>query len=271
MRNYSITTFLAAIMKKAATIVLVVGLLTITFLEFRHYQELRKQYPGDKTHAEDLLLVSVPRGERRKVELPDGTVAWLNASSILTYPRNMEAGERNVEVTGEAFFQVATIASRPFRVRARDMLVEVLGTSFNLRNYPEETFTRAIVSEGTIRVTHNEEQVLLRPGEEADVESCKIEGPALTMHSGVDADAASGWTRGFLEFNNTDLPTLLHELSRAYNVDIQLEGVITSNTFYGSFSLKEPLEEVIQRLDFHNLHASVRRRGEGKVILTIKP
>jgi len=257
-------------MKKPASWVLVIGLLAITFSELRHYAMLRHRYSSSTTTS-SMVSVYVPRGVQRQVTLPDGTTVNLNAASRLAYPRDMMEGPRIVELTGEAFFSVASISSRPFRVKARDMTVQVLGTTFDLRDYPEETVYKTIVENGSIKVLYNDEQKVLHEGEEADVDITQLKGPAMTVKNGRDIEQAIGWTKGIIEFENADLQTVLNDLSRAYNVDIQFEGTLPANKFYGSFSLQEPLEEVIQRLDFHDLHVSIKRENGQKLTILAKP
>ena len=243
---------LTRIGKRFPSLLLVTGLLVILFVAVKHYQALKNRSTAKKDMRQDLVSVSVPRGQQKKLDLPDGSTVWLNAASFLTYPGNMNRDGRTVELNGEGFFVVKNEPEHPFRVRARDMMVEVLGTQFNIRDYPEETIVQTVLKEGAVKVTHADEQVVLHPGESVELESSRLRGPTLTVHSGVDAGAVMEWTKGYLKFTGVNLTTLLHELSRAYDIDIRLEGDMPGVNFYGSFSRELPVEEVLKLLNGHD-------------------
>lgn len=256
-------------LRRIASWLLISGLLGALFLEFYHYAILHKRYPAD---VQSYLFASVPRGARSQLELPDGTKVWLNAASLLKYPANMMDGDRTVELTGEAFFDVEKNVSHPFRVKVRDVYVQVLGTRFSIRNYPEETLTKTVVVDGAVKVLHGDAEAVLHTGDQAEIDVSQIYKPAFKLEKGIDTGTVTRWTKGLLEFDNNDWTTVLQDLSRAYNVDIQCEGVVPSNKFTGSFSIEnEPLDEIIKRLDFHGLHPSIQKKGSQKVIISLNP
>jgi ferric-dicitrate binding protein FerR (iron transport regulator) len=254
-------------LNRIASLILVSGLLVTVFVEFRHYAVLHRRYPAD---IQAYLFVSVPRGECQQVELPDGTKVWLNAASLLKYPSDMSV-DRTVELTGEAFFDVNRSTAHPFCVKAREVLVEVLGTRFDMRWYPEEITCKTAVAEGAIKVVHGEEERVLHAGDEAEVEPSQIKGSGIRVKKGLDPEILSNWTKGLLEFYNDDLTAVLQDLSRAYNVDIQFDGAIPPNRFYGSFSMKEPVEKILNRLDCPGMHIKIQRRDERKLVISVSP
>ncbi|HEU4606657.1 MAG TPA: FecR domain-containing protein, partial [Chitinophagaceae bacterium] len=128
------------------------------------------------------------RGNQYQLELSDGTNVWLNASSSIRFPINFTGGERRVEVSGEAYFEVAKDASRPFRVTVQSALgnseVEVLGTHFNINAYDDEELVKTTLLEGSIKLSKNEATQLLKPGQQAAYDAQS----ALTVNYGVDVD-----------------------------------------------------------------------------------
>lgn len=257
-------------MKKISTWLLVVGLLVITANEFYHYRHLRQHYQQSVNASPNLIFASSSRGTRKKVTLPDGSIVWLNAASSLLYPADMATGDRTVELFGEAFFDVVRESSHPFKVKAREMSIEVWGTQFDTRNYAEEMYSRVVVVSGTIRVSYHNQSAILRSGESAEVNPTELNDRAFSIEKGLDTATAAAWTRGVLTFDDFDLRSLLRELSRSYNVDIQLEGPVSDHHFQGTLSLQEPLENVLQRLVVPYVHVTISRPSERLLIIRAK-
>jgi transmembrane sensor len=247
---------------------LVPGLLLITFLELHQFHFFARRPSAPRLTNE--VFLSLPRGEHKEFVLPDGTRVWLNAASTLKYSNGFGKDCRTVELSGEAFFNVAPSAAFPFLVKMRNVEVQVLGTRFDLRNYPEEPICKVLVADGAVKVTHGDDQTVLHAGDRADVEVSSIRNPVMRITSGVDTGNASSWTKGLLEFQNEDLATVLRDLSRAYDVDIFLDGDIPEERFYGTFSMQEPLDEIMRRLDFHGLHVTVRHKSDRKVTNSLR-
>ncbi|MDO6433314.1 FecR domain-containing protein [Flavitalea sp. BT771] len=256
-------------MKKASFYFLIAGLLAVTADEVLYFRRLRQHYRDRVKASPTMVFVSALRGQQKTVTLPDGSTVWLNAASTLAYPVDMTDGDRTVELFGEAFFDVVAQPSHPFQVRAKEMFIEVLGTRFNVRNYPEEISSHAMVVSGNIRVSYHDQAATLHSGEAANVDPADLSGRALSLRRGVDTASAADWTKGLLTFTNVDLPGLLHDLSRAYNVDIQLIGPVSDHRFQGKLSLQEPLEEVIARLVVPYMHVTISRPGKQQLIITV--
>src|ERR1700694_5133600 len=119
-------------------------------------------------------LLRTERGGRFTLILPDGSKVWLNAASAISFPSAFTGRERKVVVWGEAYFEVAKDAARPFQVWAGDTKIEVLGTHFNVNAYGDEPMIKAALIEGSVRVARGGIERLFRPGEEAQVSSGEI-------------------------------------------------------------------------------------------------
>jgi len=158
--------------------------------------------------------METPRGGQFQLFLPDGTRVWLNAASLLKYPVNFGVtGERRVELTGEAYFEVAHNKDRPFRVVTNRQVVEVLGTHFNVSAYDDEPNAKTTLLEGSVKVSGGDKSAMLKPGQEA----------SLTDHlkvSDVDTEEAVAWKNGYFRFDDERLETVMRKVSRWYNVDV---------------------------------------------------
>jgi ferric-dicitrate binding protein FerR (iron transport regulator) len=257
-------------MKKISTWLLFVGLLVIGTSEIYHYTYVRQHYQQSATASANFKFASSLRGQQKKVSLPDGSTVWLNASSTLRYSANMTSGDRVVELFGEAYFDVASKPFQPFKVQAREMMIDVLGTQFNVRNYTDENCTRAAVVTGAIRISYHDQTATLRSGEEVDIDPTELDRQAFTVRKGMDTAAAAAWMRGLLTIDDLDLRGLLLELSRSYNVDIQFNGPVSNHRFQGTFSLQEPLEAVLQRVVVPHVHVTILRPSPQLLIISAK-
>ena len=158
--------------------------------------------------------METPRGGQFQLFLPDGTRVWLNAASSLKYPVDFGAsGDRKVELSGEAYFEVAHNKDRPFKVVTARQVVEVLGTHFDVNAYTDEPNTKTTLLEGSVKVTGGENSAMLKPGQEAN----------LTDHfkiADVDTEEAVAWKNGYFRFDDEKLETVMRKVSRWYNVDV---------------------------------------------------
>ena len=188
--------------------------------------------------------ISTPRGGQYQLVLSDGSIVWLNAASSLRFPTGFNGGERKVELTGEAYFEVAKDASKPFRVEVNGMEVEVLGTHFNINSYEDESPIRTTLLEGSVKVNSGNHTVLLKPGQQAEL------GKRGTIEIKKDADVeeAVAWKNGKFQFDNTSIYSVMHQLSRWYDVDVEYRGDITAH-FGGIISRQAALSQVLNMLE----------------------
>ena len=161
--------------------------------------------------------LSTPRGMDFKVILPDGSEVWLNAESTLTYPSRFHEAQRIVELDGEAYFKVAKDSARPFIVRSGKLETQVLGTSFNFRNYIHSTPHVTLV-EGRVLVTGHDTSVTLHPNEDA-----QISDDGTIRVTQVDPRSYTAWVDGYFYFDNASLEEIMRELGRWYNLNILFE------------------------------------------------
>lgn len=182
--------------------------------------------------------------------LNDGTQVWLNGNSELEYPVRFVGEERVVTLRGEAYFEVARDTARPFIVKTDRLQTKVLGTSFNIKAYPEEEKIYATLLSGRVEVSLPESngapatQVILLPGMQARVLQ---HNPEIILKEVVAEDAIA-WRQGEFIFTDEDLLTILHTLSRWFGVDFIQEKAISSCTFSGMISRDDQLFAVLEML-----------------------
>jgi transmembrane sensor len=199
-----------------------------------------------------------PRGSKViDIQLADQSHVWLNAGSSITYPVAFTGNERNVTMDGEAYFEVAHDANKPFTVSKDKMKVEVLGTHFDVNTYSDEPVMKVSLLEGSVKVTSGNESKAIRPGEQAQV-STDIK--VLTI---VNMDDVMAWKNGLFSFNRTDVKTLLREISRWYDVEIIYEGAAPKMEFGGEMERTLNLSQVLNALD----KSKVKLKLEGKKII----
>lgn len=169
-----------------------------------------------------------PRGGQYVIKLPDGSNVWLNSASSLKFPTVFEGNERVVELTGEAYFEVAKNPSMPFRVKTAQQLVEVLGTHFNVNCYDDEPAVVTTLLEGSVKIVQNttRQTMVLKPGQQA-----RLSG---SLHKvSVDTTLFVDWKEGYFKFTHEDIHSIMRRAARWYNVDVSYSGNITTEGFVG--------------------------------------
>ena len=195
------------------------------------------------------ISVEAPLGSKTKLYLPDGTLVWLNAGSRMTYSQGFGVDNRKVELEGEGYFEVKRNEKIPFFVKTKDLQLQVLGTKFNFRDYPEDHEVVVSLLEGKVGLNNllrEEKEAVLSPDERAVLN--KANG-LLTVES-VTASNASQWTDGYLFFDVELLPDIAKELERSYNVKIHIANdSLKTFRFYGNFVRREQnIQEVLEAL-----------------------
>jgi ferric-dicitrate binding protein FerR (iron transport regulator) len=190
--------------------------------------------------------VSTPNGGQYKVVLPDGTNVWLNAASSIRFPTKFVDKERAVAITGEAYFEVTKNASMPFKVKINGAEeIEVLGTHFNVMAYKGEKYTKATLLEGLIKIHNRDESIFVKPGGQAILQN---DGEIELVHS-VNTDHIIAWKNGLFDFDNDDLPYIMRQLSRWYDVDIVYNDKIPEGHYAGSIRKQSNITEVLKMLE----------------------
>lgn len=209
------------------------------------------------------ISVEAPLGSRTKLYLPDGTLVWLNAGSRMTYSQGFGVDNRKVELAGEGYFEVRRNEKLPFFVKTKDLQLQVLGTKFNFRNYPEDNEVVVSLLEGKVELNNllkKEKDAVLSPDERAILN--KANG-LMTLET-VTASNASQWTDGYLFFDEELLPDIVKELERSYNVNIRIDNdSLNSFRFYGNFVRREQsIQEVLDALaSTEKIHYKIEGRN----------
>lgn len=186
------------------------------------------------------LTLETPRGGTYNVTLPDGSRVWLNAASTFRYPARFDSRERVVEIEGEAYFEVAKEAGRPFRVVSQGQEIQVLGTEFNVSAYSEDEHIKTTLVNGTVKVTANRKTVTLTPGQQATYR------PEAGMGiQSVDVAPYTAWKDGRFHFRRTPLAEIMKQISRWYDVEVVYEQGVPQETFSGKVKRDVSLRGVL--------------------------
>jgi ferric-dicitrate binding protein FerR (iron transport regulator) len=197
--------------------------------------------------------IATPNGGRYQIDLPDGSRVWLNAASSLRFPNAFAGNERLVELTGEGYFEIAPNAARPFRVKTRDAVIEVLGTHFNINAYNDEADMKTTLLTGSVRVKGTTGAALLAPGQQLHLEP----SGGMQLDKEADTEQAIAWKNGYFQFDGADLPALMRQLARWYNVQVVYEGKVGEHAFTGKIARDVNLSTVVNALQLNNVHCKI--------------
>lgn len=189
--------------------------------------------------------LTTPRGGQYQLELPDGTKVWLNAASSLKYPTAFTGSERKVELSGEAYFEVAKNKNMPFYVKSGNQTIEVLGTHFNINAYADEPVCRTTLLEGKVKVLTGKNQVLLNPGEQSEITISSD----VVLNRNADLEKAVAWKNGEFIFSGEDLGSIMRIISHWYNVDITYTRQPDAEEYGGMVSRNKNLSAVLKMLE----------------------
>ncbi|MGN6495452.1 MAG: FecR family protein [Agriterribacter sp.] len=210
------------------------------------------------TAAPVFNTISTPRGGQYQVTLSDGTRVWLNAASSIRFPVAFAGSERKVEITGEAYFEVAHDQQRPFRVESRGSVVEVLGTHFNINAYTDETAVKTTLLQGKVKVTSTAtaETKTLLPGQQAALDK---QGNISTQQH-ADTEETTAWMHGHFQFKSADLKTVLRQVARWYDVEIVYNGEVDIH-FTGQLPRGEKASAIFEKLEMTGaVHFKIENR-----------
>lgn len=206
--------------------------------------------------------LQTPRGGIFRITLQDGTRVWLNAASALRYPTAFNGKERVVEITGEAYFEVARDARRPFKVQVGDKSdIQVLGTTFNVHNYADETVSSTTLLSGAIRVSAGGQTVTLEPGQQA-----LLAAEGLEVARDADLGKVIAWKSGAFDFDNVSLQDAMREIARWYDIDVVYENGVPPIYFGGKLPRNISLNDLLAALEV----SGVRFRIDGKKLIVTK-
>ncbi|OJY97941.1 MAG: hypothetical protein BGP13_09755 [Sphingobacteriales bacterium 40-81] len=190
-------------------------------------------------------ILTTPNGGQYKINLPDGSRVFLNASSSIRFPVSFRGNVRKVEITGEAWFEVAKNASMPFIVVVdKKTEIEVLGTQFNVNAYANENAVVTTLVEGSIKIMQGSAEKKLQPGQQAVVDK---EGD-IRLVSDVDTESATAWVNGMFVFDNTPVESIMRQVERWYNVTTIYKGKIETG-FTARISRNVPFSKLMELLE----------------------
>ncbi len=195
-------------------------------------------YQTDKNHSPEIAFntLSTTKGGQYQMTLSDGTRVWLNAVSSIRFPVTFTGSQRPVEITGEAYFEVARNPKRPFVVSINGMEIKVLGTHFNVNGYPDEDGIKTTLLEGSVKISKGTSSQVLTPGQQANVGN----NGKLNVTDNADMEKAVSWKDGYFHFNKSRLETVMRELSRWYDIDIIYENPTNINPYSFSGDVENP-------------------------------
>ena len=220
-----------------ARIASVVILLLLTGFSVYHYamEQLKMQD----------MIVSVEKGQKANVVLPDGSKVWVNSDSRLIYGSRFTSKERILELEGEAYFEVAPDKDRPFIVETKNISVKALGTSFDVKSYKEDNWVSAVLMTGKVEVWSENEKLILEPNQRIlfDKSTGKMEKSKV-----MDATDFSGWMYNTLSFEAETFENIVQTLQRLYNTKIVFESESLKKYRFTGSPGNTSLESILQIL-----------------------
>jgi len=197
--------------------------------------------------------------------LSDGTKIWLNSGSKLSYDRkHFGDTSREVKISGEAFFDVAHLPQKPFKVHSGKLTTTVMGTAFNVEAYPKEGHIRVLLVRGYVRINVGNQQRALLPGQ---ILAYSSKSKHIEIHPVDVSEKLDLFTNGKLVFESVGLMDVLTRLEQVFGIKISIEEKLTAHkTVSGSYFRNEPEETLHRILFMHGLH--LKKRGEKDYVIT---
>lgn len=215
-------------------------------------------YISEKTSDRTLNTLYVPAGQRARITLQDGTEVWLNAKSTLTYPSHFSRKKREVEIIGEAYFNVAKNKNKPFIVSTQHINLHVLGTQFNVSSYPDAGYIQTDLVEGSLKVCDElnlKNSVILKPNEQVIIRNNQ-----MVVENIINSERLL-WKDGIYSFQNERLIDIIDKLQRYYDVTIDVKDPEIFNVRYtGKFRQNDGIDEIlhiIQKIHFFKIKKDV--------------
>ena len=204
--------------------------------------------------------IQTPVGGKFQLNLADGSKVWLNSASSLRFPVFFSGNTREVELKGEAYFEVSKNVDKKFSVRSGNQTVEVLGTHFNINAYSDEPAITTTLIEGAVRVIelNTKKSQILKPGEQS-----KVDRDIRIQRKDTQAEVA--WKDGYFYFENASIEKVMRQLGRWYGITARYEAELPEHHFEGAIASNLTLLEVLEILQKSNIHF----RLEGKEVVVM--
>ncbi|MGJ1497318.1 FecR family protein [Sphingobacterium spiritivorum] len=222
------------------------------------YEILKTEAGNNKTNT-----LSTAKGQTYVLTLPDQTKIWMNAASSLTYNTTLySGGKRIVELTGEAYFEVAKDKKHPFVVKTANQEVEVLGTHFNINSYADEEVVSTTLIEGAVRVKSAQSNQLLMPGQQA------VNTTNGIVVNTVDLESTLDWKDGDFVLNHVDFKSAMRKIARWYDVEVIYDPNVPADIETGGWiSRKKNLSAILKLIESSGL---VHFKVEGRKVYVSK-
>ncbi|WP_421871531.1 FecR family protein [Marinoscillum sp.] len=203
--------------------------------------------PEETLSVPEMVMIKAAPGQKRNIQLADGTKVMLNSGSSLVYPKEFVDSIRQVTLYGEAFFDVKRNPQQPFLIESGQLTTRVLGTSFNVRSYTEERQIYVAVVTGKVQIesTAGRKEVLLPE----DMGVFNKDDGTLNQTE-FDPELLIGWTEGLLAFENQTLPEIFKSLEKWYGVKIEVDESLNLEGQYSGRYQNKPLEVILKGISY---------------------
>jgi hypothetical protein len=195
-------------------------------------------------------VMTTAKGRQYQLVLSDGTKVWLNASSSIKFPPVFSGKQRNVSITGEAYFEVAHNSAKPFNVAVNGANIHVLGTHFNVNAYEDELITSTTLLEGSVEITKENTTIKLLPGQQAQQKNTG----EWNVLKDTDLDGVTAWKDGLFVMKNADIGIVMRQIARWYDIEIVYEGKIPSGHISGDIPRNMKLSKVLEVMQLSGVH-----------------
>lgn len=219
---------------------------------------------GSPFKNSQMNTITTPKGGQYHIVLSDGTQAWLNAGSSITFPTIFNEVDRKVTIRGEVYFEVAKNKDKPFLVSTGLSEIKVLGTHFNVNAYDDEESQKTTLLEGSIEIKTLKGTKLLKPGDQTSISKSSSD---FKLDKVDDMATVIAWKNGYFQFVDADMPSLMRQISRWYNTDVLYNGQIPDKKFVGKIPRNLKVEKLIEMLSYSGINCVVK---QNKIIVNPK-
>lgn len=203
----------------------------------------------------NVLTIESSSGQVQCVQLSDGSKIWINSNTKISFPQHFSEASREVQLVGEAYFEVAHLPGSPFLVKTDATTTEVLGTHFNISSYPNIRRTITLI-EGKVKVFDPSGSVLLEPGQQAYFKDKKLD------KKNVDTTDILAWQEGYFKFDNIGIEELISQIQEWYDVKYVNMQARSDDRFSGTYKRTNRLDELLQYLEqVSNLKFEIKAGG----------
>ncbi len=215
------------------------GMLAYLTSEWTHFLQRNESY----------TTVTTNNGQNSKIILPDSSVVWINSGSTLSYNTNFAAKNRNIRLSGQAFFKVSRNEKMPLIVTSNDLQVKVLGTEFDVSAYPEDQNINVVLESGSVKLLHTKDKSFdytLIPGEKAEF---NVERRSLSV-SKVNNYNYTSWKDRILIFQDASMREVINKMERWYNIQIEVENENIYKLIFNATIVNESMKDIFDLIKF---------------------